>query len=570
MQGMDVTTLQAVLHDLRSSWIPARIEGARQDNPHTVRLILRNIQTQVGLDLSCHPVAARMHLSTQKIRGKAVSRYPFAQQLFQHLGGQVLVNVDQPAWERVAILEFALRPQAPIAYRLYVEIMGKYSNLILTDSHQKILCCAHTVSDQQSRVRPLTPGDVYAAPPPLTLPVPQREEPQGPWQQRIALLPIPLEKALIASYRGVSRTLARQMMHQAGLYGNPNITEVSDQRWANLYQAWQHWLTAVASNHYQPGWTPEGYTVLGWNISQPAPNLQELLDPYYSDSLADQTLQQQRNQLSQALGAALKKVRVKLKDFEQRRDQAGDFEVLKEKADLLMAMGQKGRPGQSQLILPSFTTNEPITITLDPAKDPIANAQTYYKKHRKAHRALAALAPLIAAEVAERDYLEQVLAQVDQADLSVMSEIEQEIRQLGYLKPAPVRNLPEPAPYHRFTSPQGFTILCGRNNRQNEEITFRVAQPQDLWFHAQEIPGSHVLLQIPAGQTAEDADLEASANVAAHFSRARQSSIVPVLYTPRAQVRKLKGHLPGLVTYNHFQVLWGRPDQLPPRPVEVS
>ncbi|WP_287130173.1 NFACT family protein, partial [Candidatus Cyanaurora vandensis] len=144
MQGVDVTTLGAILHELRGQWVPARVEGARQENPHTVRLILRNATQQAGLEVSCHPVAARIHLSTQKIRGKSGSRYPFAQQLFQHLGGQVLINIEQPLWERVATLEFALRPQAPVTFRLYVEIMGKYSNLIFADAQNKILCCAHT------------------------------------------------------------------------------------------------------------------------------------------------------------------------------------------------------------------------------------------------------------------------------------------------------------------------------------------------------------------------------------------------------------------------------------------
>jgi len=396
----------------------------------------------------------------------------------------------------------------------------------------------------------------------LTLPIPLPDEPQTAWQARVSLLPIPLEKALVASYRGVSRTIARQMMNEAGLYNNPQVPQIPPERWLKLHHYWQQWLRRIVTRDYRPGLTVEGYTVMGWEMTQAAFSVSDLLDEYYTRELSDQTLRQQRNQITQILTAVLKKVRVKLADFQKRRAQAGDFQVLKTKADLLMASGQKGQPGLTTLSLPSFETGEAVAIALNPAKDRIANAQDYYKKHRKAHRALAALAPLITTEEVELAYLEQVLAQVEQADLEVIAEIEQELKNTGYLKRAH-RTPPEPAPYHRFYSPTGLTILCGRNNRQNEEITFRVAQPQDLWFHAQEIPGAHVVLQVPAGQVAEESDLQASANVAAHFSRARQSAQVPVLYTPRAQVRKLKGQLPGLVTYSHFQVIWARPDRLP-------
>ncbi|WP_218081402.1 Rqc2 family fibronectin-binding protein [Anthocerotibacter panamensis] len=565
MQAVDVTTLSAVLHELRTDWIPARVERVRQETPHTLHLLLRSVRGQESLEISCHPVAARIHLCWTKMHGKAGTRYPFGYQVFQHLGGQVLTGLEQPDWERVAILEFAPRPQAPVTFRLYVEIMGKYSNLLLVDNSGHIVCCAHTVDDSQSRVRPLMPGDVYTPPPPLLSAIPSQAEPFLNWQGRLSLLPIPLEKALIESYRGVSRTLTRQMLAQAGLPGSILPARLTPDEWQKLHHLWCSWLAVRETNAYQPGWTPSGYTVLGWGMTALEKSVNFLLDRYYTAALTDQQLNQQRNRLGQILNSALKKARVKLSDFVTRRDSAEDHASLKEKADLLMAHPQERRPGQTRVVLPSFATEQPVTIPLNPAKDLIENAQIYYRKHRKAHRALSALAPLIARMEAERDYLEGVLSQLEQADLAVLAEIEQELRATGYVSSGPKNNIPSApvSPYHRFLTPNGLTILCGRNNRQNEEITFRVAQPNDLWFHAQEIPGAHVLLQIPPGQVPEASDLQATANVAAHYSRARQSGQVPVLYTPRHYLRKLKGHLPGLVTYSQFQVLWGKPDILP-------
>ncbi len=565
MQALDVTTLAALLQELRQTWLPARVESVRQDFPHTVRLTLRRAEGIGSLEASCHPVAARLHLCSQKTSGKTINRYPFSQQLFQYLGGQLLVSIQQPAWERVAILEFAARPQAEINYRFYVEIMGKYSNLILTDQAQTILCCAHTVSDQQSRVRPLTPGDTYSPPPPLTRPMPELAESLNDWQERINLLPIPIEKALLEGYRGVSKQLARQMLQQVQILSSTQTNTLNPQQWQNLYQAWQHWLMTLAHDTYQPGLTAEGYTVLGWSITHAYPSGNRLIEDYYTQSLSEQTLQQQRHRFSQIVNTALRKVQIKRQDFETRQNKAGTADHLKQKADLLMAQEQTRTLGQSQITLPDFETTLPILIPLNPAKDLIANAQTYYRQHRKAHRALIALDPLLLQVRTEESYLEGILSQLEQADLAVLTEIEQELRTTGYVsaKNAVSGKATLSTPYYRFQTPSGLNILCGRNNRQNEEITFRVAQPQDLWFHAQEIPGAHVLLQLPSGQVPEQTDLETAAHVAAHFSRARQSGQVPVLYTPRQQVRKLKGHLPGLVTYMSFKVIWGKPDHLP-------
>ncbi len=564
MQGFDVTTLQGVLQELNQTMIPGRVEGFRQDTPHTIQVLLRTAEGLGTIEASCHPVAARIHRSWARTKGKATQRYPFAQQLFQHLGGQVLTQISQPLWERVAILHFAPRPGDPTEYRLYVEIMGKYSNLLLANDSGVIVCLAHTVSAEQSRVRPLIPGDVYSPPPPLTLPVPDPLESYGAWQRRVALVPMPIEKALLQTYRGVSKPVVYEILTQSGVASGSATAGLSADQWGKIHQSWIRWLEVLNKQDYHPQATQRGYTVLGWGTGEVAPTINKLLDDYYPHQLQSQQLQQERQRLSQVLTNARKKAQTKLKDFVSRQAQAEDAPLLKQKADLIMAYGQDLQPGQKSITLPNFEETTEIVIPLDPAKDWTANAQHYYRRHRKAKRAQKALEPLIAQSTEELAYLDLVASQLDQGDLAVLAEINEELHSTGYLSRRKESRPAVPSPYHRFVSPNGLTILCGRNNRQNEEITFRVAQDRDLWFHAQEIPGSHVLLQVPAGTTPDPSDLQATANVAAHFSRARQSGQVPVLYTPRSRVRKLKGQLPGLVTYSQFQVIWGQPDFLPP------
>ncbi|NEP76519.1 NFACT RNA binding domain-containing protein, partial [Okeania sp. SIO2G5] len=210
------------------------------------------------------------------------------------------------------------------------------------------------------------------------------------------------------------------------------------------------------------------------------------------------------------------------------------------------------------------------TIALDPTKNAIQNAQALYKRHQKLKRSRQAIAPLLTTALEELHYLQQVENAIAHQesyttpnDLSMLTEIKLELINQGYidgdLARQPKSN--DKIAFHRYFSPSGFEILVGRNNNQNDHLTFKVATDYDLWFHTQEIPGSHVLLRLPAGSVAEDSDLQFTANVTAYHSRARQSEQAPVIYTRTQQVFKPKGARPGMVIYKGETVIWGHPQQ---------
>jgi predicted ribosome quality control (RQC) complex YloA/Tae2 family protein len=228
------------------------------------------------------------------------------------------------------------------------------------------------------------------------------------------------------------------------------------------------------------------------------------------------------------------------------------------------------QPGMQEIILPDFETEQPIAIVLLPDKNAVQNAQKLYKQHQKLKRARAAVEPLLFAVQAEIDYLEQVEAAISQIDkyqnpedLQALEEIRDELIGQKYLENLEYRsrssNDTPGTNFHRYRSPSGFEVLIGRNNIQNDQLTFRVAGDYDLWFHAQEIPGSHVLLRLEPGTVAEEADLQFTANLAGYFSRARQSDQVPVVYTQLKHVYKPKGAKPGLVVYKQETIIWGKP-----------
>ncbi len=583
MQPVDLTTLRALQADLtqaeetRDPLLPARLEWIQQTDLWTVILGLRTLKTRWCLLLSWHPQAARLHLCQPP--AKEPDSFQFSQVLQRQLKGLALTElVLLDEWERVIDCRFAPRPGDPPQRHLYLEVMGKYSNAILVDEAGIILASGHGVSERQSRVRPVQPGLVYEAPPPLTEPIPTSTEPLATWQERLALIPGPISQRLFRCYRGLSRHLAEAMCQEAGIPPQTPSNQLTPQAWQALFRLWQDWLTRLEQRRFEPVKTPTGYNVLGWTQAAdpkdkpPPEDVHQLLATYYQAQLEREAFERERQRLLQKLAATLKKLYQRRQQFTAMLASSAEADCAKKAADLLMAHLHRWQPGMSQIELPDFETGQSISIPLDPQKNAILNAQAYYRKHRKQKRAQEALQPLLHAVNQEILYLEQVEAALqhletyrDAQDLSTLQEIKAELIQQGYLEKDPLERTPPKQSQsfnpHCFTSPSGFSIWVGRNNLQNDQLTFRFAQEQDWWFHAQEIPGSHVLLRLPPGAVAEPEDLQAAADLAAHFSRGRLSEQVPVVYTRPKQVFKPKGSPPGMVVYRQERVLWGHPSR---------
>lgn len=572
MQPVDFTALTAIGAELRTDWLPARLEQVYQRDRHTVYLGLRTLQQRAWLLLSWHPQAARLCV------GEAPPRLPdtftFSQQLKHQLGNLALVAIEAIAsWERVLDLQFAQRPGEPALWHLYVEIMGKYSNVVLANQDNQIVTAAHQVSAQQSSVRPIQTGDRYELPPPLTDPTPTLSESFERWQERVSLVPGPLRRTLQKNYRGLSSALVLSLIRVAELNPDQSTASLSSADWQRLFQRWQEWLQALTNEVFQPGWTADGYTVLGWGMTQATERIQTVIDRYYTTQLEQQEFVQLRHQLTQKLHGILEKLRVKANVFQARLEQSDGADHYREQADLLMANLHHWHLGMSAITLPDFTTEQPVTIPLNPEKNAVQNAQAFYKQHQKLKRARQAVAPLLADVNAEIHYLEQVEASIAELDtyrsaedLNTLDEIRDELIQQQYLHDPEYRNAnlastdTQSHPY-RYTTPNGLEVLVGRNNRQNDQLTFRTAGDYDLWFHTQEIPGSHVLLRLMPGMVPEAIDLQCAANLAAYYSRARQSEQVSVIYTKPKHVYKPKGAKPGMTVYKQEQTLWAQPQQ---------
>jgi predicted ribosome quality control (RQC) complex YloA/Tae2 family protein len=571
MQPVDFTTLTALCQDLRSHWIPARLEQVYQRDRYTINLALRTLKKRAWLTVCWHPQAARICIGDAPPRSP--DTFTFSDQLRHQLNGLALVEIAAIApWERVLDLQFAKRPGDEIIWHLYIEIMSKYSNVILTGNDQVIVTVAHQVSSQQSSVRPLQTGDLYELPPKLTNTIPSINETQERWQERISLIPGKLSKQILKNYRGLSPALVNSLIEYAELDIEITTDNLTHEQWENLFIFWQKWINHVTNidentqNKFLGGFTKTGYNVIGWGIIKPTENLQTLLNQYYTKQLNQQEFNQLYHQISQKIGSVLGKLQQKATGFNNKLKQSEGADIYKEQADLLMAYLHEWELGMNQITLIDFHSNQPVTIPLEPDKNAVQNAQSFYKKHQKLKRARIVVEPLLKEVEAEIFYLQQIetnLTQIGEEhnseDLLTLTEIKNELIQQGYIENPAQRpiNESEISSPHRYISPSGFELLIGRNNKQNDQLSFRIAGDYDLWFHTQEIPGSHCLLRIPPGQIAEEIDLQFAADLSAYYSQGRQSEQVPVVYTKPKYVYKPKGAKPGMVVYKQEKILWG-------------
>lgn len=572
MQPVDYTTLKALCWELEQQWLPARIEQVIQRDRFTLALGLRTVNQRGWLTLSWHPQAARLCMAEAPPR--TPDTFTLSQQLRHQLNGLALTQVTLPTpWERVVQLQFARRPGESPLWIVYLEVMGQYSNVILTTAEQMIVTAGRQVNHQQSSLREIQTSDRYEAPPRQGGHHPNPAETLEEWQERVSLIPGKLNKMLLKSYQGLSTALVNGLIVRAGLPVDSLTNDLQPAEWQSLFQQWQAFLAAIATNTFTPALTPTGYAVLPGFGTPTSGALHELVATYYRQQLNQQDFQSLHHQLSQKVGHQLQKLQQKADLFQQRLQASAQAEQCREQADLLMAYSHEWQPGLTVITLNEFSTGQPVQIPLNPEKNAIQNAQALYKQHQKLVRSRDAILPLLEAVETELAYLTQVDVALQQltlasaaSDLLALQEIRDELIQQGYLEnPDAARSRPtvvDESHPHRYQSPSGFEVWVGRNNRQNDRLTFRLAGDYDLWFHTQEIPGSHVLLRVQPGAAAEDSDLQFAADLAAYFSRGRLSEQVPVVFTEPRYVFKPKGAHPGMVVYQQERIQWGHPQHV--------
>ena len=555
LQVMDLTSLRAVLADLRAQIIPSRFEKAQQPNQQSLQLGFRTLKGMVWLELSWQADAARLVQIPPPSRIGSGST--LAQQVQHGLRQLALVDLEQRNFERVVLFHFAPRPGEVSVRTLVLELMGRHSNVLLLDDQKRITAIARQVRQHQSRVRPLSTGDPYVPPPALQSLPPSCEEPFEQWRRRLTLVPVDLGKALRDTYQGISPALTKQLInfsskHQAPipLSASTPVEEISDKQWRLLHTRWRRWLNQLSCDDFilqldEAG----GYRV--WNdpadSSSNSESLSLRLGLYYRKHLNERQLLKESQDLQQLLEQSRQREQAQRLEQVQRLKATGGADDLQRQADAILCQAA-------------------------PDRGSIEQAQKLYQRAKRLRRSI----PLIEERLVHHD---QRLALIDgsagfladlmQADWDEAGDRNQQLLELKVeleelLTPRRRRRRSGPPPGQpqplEIRSQHGLVIQVGRNHRQNEWISLRQARAGDLWFHAQECPGSHVVLKASEAAAGEP-DLQLAADLAAWFSRAKGNRRVPVVMTGVEHLQRIPGTAPGTVRHRQAELVWAEPDR---------
>jgi len=556
LQAMDLSSLRAVLAELRSELLPSRFEKVQQPEPHTLQLGLRTLKGLVWLEFSWRADCPRLVRIPPPSRLGSGST--LAQQLQHGLRQMALIELKQNGFERVVECGLAHRPGEPIQRTLVLEMMGRHSNLLLLDHQRQVITLGRQVRSNQSRVRPIGTGDVYVSPPPMQGMEANSKESLNHWRERLCLVPTKLRKALQQCYQGISPVLALQLADSDAQKANSllelSVLEITDKQWQRLYQRWSQWLLCLEEDRFSLAFDgPSPYRVWDWDTnSSTSANTNGIslaLGSYYRKHLDAQALNQLAKDLQKRLLQSRQREEQALDEQQRRLNETSSSSSFQQQAD-------------SMLCLPS------------PSKDLINQAQKLYRKAKRFRRSVPVLKErlehhqqrLLLIEGSEM-FLEDLLAAnwEEQGERLIrLRELQQElddllISQSRNRQKRNRRNQQPPKPLE-LTTPGGLVIQVGRNHLQNDWISLRQARPGDLWFHAQECPGSHVVLKASNG-LAEEIDLQLAADLAAHFSRAKGNHRVPVIMVPTSNLQRIPGAGPGTVRYREGSVYWAEPER---------
>ena len=547
--------------------------------PDRGEIILHCRQPGVSLPvvLSGDPQNARVHLALT-VPENPLSPPSFCMLLRKYLEGGRIVSVIQPDLER--ILEIKIENTAQSGelthYRLTVEIMGRHSNIILLDSSDTILDAINRVDSRVNRYREIIPGAKYIPPPDQAKLSPLRLS----WQSFLnRLAPASpqarLSRLVLDNFAGIGPRTAKELVYQAGYSPDALREEANDEGLQALYDQVVALGKRVEQNAFAPrllldgNAQPEDISAIPLDhLRQPAQAFASMsltAETYFKQKLARQKMANWQHSLSRVIDGHQRRVTRKLRAQKTALAEAESADTYRVFGELLTANLYRVEKGMEAITVTNFydPDQREISIPLDPRLSPSGNAQAYFRRYNKAKKTKVAGLYQYQRTLEEEKYLDQVQATLDLAtDLSDILEIKGELVQEGYMpatreprRKRPVTPKPEPL---RFRSQDGLWILVGRNNRQNDYVTFRLGRSEDMWLHVKDIPGSHVIIK-GQGNPIPKQTVEEAALLAAYYSKARTGQNVPVDYAFRQHVRKPKGAKPGMVIYDHHNTLFVSP-----------
>lgn len=582
--ALDGALLRQIKHELEGCLIGSRVDKIHQFSCEEMVFVLRLREPAADgarsakLYLSAGADSPRLHLTSSSFENPK-SPPMFCMLMRKHLGSAKLLEIRQVGLDRILHLIFETRNEMGdlIELTVAIEIMGRHSNIILIDENGRVIDSIKRIDDTMSSVRPILPGVRYTLPPAqdkldLITSTPEQIE-----QRLIEGKDTPLSKALLAAVQGVSPIVCREVANYVFVGDDRVISEMTPDHFDRLRFFLSRVIlmardyTGTPTSVIDSRKKPMDFSFLdihqygGSMFTRTYDSYSQLLDDFYTQRDNIQRMRHRSSDLLKVLANTADRIARKLSLQQKELADCSDRETWKIYGDLISANLYSIQKGDRTARLINFydEAQSEVVIPLDPRKTPAQNAQKYYGEYRKADTAEKKLRELIEEGQQEAVYIDSVFDALTRAQTNdELTAIRAELAEQGYLRKkgsaAKKGKEPKLAP-KRYRSDDGFTILVGRNNVQNDQLTLKEARGRDYWFHTKNIPGSHTIV-VSGGQEVPDSTLHQAAILAAVNSKAAESSQVPVDYTLIKNVKKPRGAKPGMVIYVSYQTAYVTPD----------
>lgn len=558
--AFDGITVAALVQELRDNLTGGRIAKIAQPEPDELLLTIKTPAGQRKLYISASASLPLIYL-TDENKLSPMTAPNFCMLLRKHIGNGRITSISQPKLERIISLHIEhLNELGDLCEKkLIIEIMGKHSNIIFCDDKDMILDSIKHVSAQMSSVREVLPGRTYFIPDTM-----EKSDPLSVNKKKfldtLKEKPVPLGKAIYTSFTGISPVIAEDICFLAGLDSQLPASELDEDTFLHLFRQFSYYMDDIRGCHFHPciyydGTSPKDFGAVTLShfsnyTKQEFTSISEVLNTYYATKNTLTRIRQKSADLRHVVQTALERNRKKYDLQKKQLRDTENREKYKVYGELIHTYGYNLAPNSRELTALNYYTNEEITIPLDPTLTPAENAQKYFNKYNKQKRTFEALTELIQETADDIHYLESISNSLDialtEADLI---QIKEELMQTGYVRRKYTKKKEKitSRPMH-YISSDGYHMYVGKNNLQNEELTFSFANGNDWWFHAKGAPGSHVIVKT-GGDELPDRTFEEAGRLAAYYSKNRGSDKVEIDYVEKKHVKKPNGSKPGFVVY---------------------
>lgn len=535
----DGIMMSRVVENLESQLMRGRINKIYQISQYELLFHIRANSRNVKFLMSIHPMYARMQLTSLSFPTPPTPN-AFTMLLRKHLEGAYIESIQQIQLDRIVDMVFVGTNELKdkVKFHIYIEIMGKHSNVVIAHENNKIIDCLKRISPSMNSQRILQPGATYQFPPML--------EKKHPFQDDYQIT-----DNLTRIYQGFSPELSKEVLYRIdqGEEFKDIMTTIQSSQSLYLHKSdKKEYFHVIPLTHLQTAF--QEYELF------------EGLDKYYDFIDQKDRIKQQTSDLSKYIHNEYQKNVSKLHKLEKSLFDSQNSDELRIKGDLLFANLHLIQKGQREVTVVNYYDDTKITIALDERFDGKTNANRYYAKYQKAKNSLQHLKTQIALTQEEISYFDTLITLMENASYYDALEIKEELENLGYLKKKKnkqVHRQKNKLHIETYLTKDNIMIYVGKNNLQNDYLTFKMASRHDMWFHVKDMPGSHVVVH---SEELDEYTIRLASKIAAYFSKGKHSSSVPVNYTQIKTLKKPQGSKPGKVILNHYSTIYIDPDDL--------